>query len=128
MTLTDKQITEIEADLQNDPVYWEAVREEAEAVLASVKPKSAKARIARQHLAEYGEFIERQRKALVPNQWTGKWANTDKGYFIKTAKAAKPGDSVTLRMRPGEQRIFRLDEKHADGLWSAHRTDVGAFA
>jgi hypothetical protein len=120
-TTTDIDIDQIEAELQNDPIYWEAVKEEAEAVLASLKPssKSKRAICARQHLAEYSEW---KRTYLVPRKQKGKWAQTAEGYRIKTAKRAKIGDTCLVKMKSGEQRVFVLDEG-GEGLWLGHRID-----
>jgi hypothetical protein len=112
-------IAGIEADIADSPEYWEAVREAAEELLATVKPRSAKARIARQHLAEYEDW---RRTYLVPKKWTGVWKRTDKGYFIKTAKSARAGDTCAVRLRDGTQRVFVLDEG-GEGLWLGHRID-----
>lgn len=122
--LTPQVLDEIESEIADSPEYWEAVRDEAEAVLASVKPtsKSAKAVRARQHLAEYNEW---RRTYLVPNKWTGKWTTSEGRYVIQTAKAAKVNDMVTVKTKSGEKRSYRLTEILSEGLFSGYtRIDV----
>jgi hypothetical protein len=125
MTLTDKQVTQIEADLADDPAYWEAVRQENEALLASVNPRTRTARIARQNLAEYEawreQWAERERQKYIPKHW--KWATwrrlSDGTYAISAPKGTRVGDSVRTQMKDGTHRLYRLTEG-GDGLWTGY--------
>jgi hypothetical protein len=123
--MTDIDIDEIESDIADSPEYWAAVRESAEEILVSVKPRSAKARLARQHLAEYEEW---KRTYLVPKKWkSGNWTTTKKGgYCIKAPKSAQVGDSCLVTYKSGEKKWFRLTEKHGEGLFTGEVIDTGA--
>jgi len=128
--LTDKQIAAIEADIENDPSYWECVRETAETILATAKPRSKQARLARQHLAEaqawLAEWQERERLRLIPRFWKWcKWTQTAGKWSISTPKSARPGDSARVQMSDGSTRLYRLDEMAQPGMWSGYqRIDV----
>jgi hypothetical protein len=109
-------IAQIEADLANDPIFWECVREEAEELLAADPGDTT----ARRHLDEYEQW---RRTYFVPKKWTGFWKQTDAGWRLKTAKGAKAGDTCLVRLKSSDEtRLFVLDEG-GEGLWLGHRVD-----
>jgi hypothetical protein len=112
---TEVDLVEIESDLADSEAFWESVKEANEEILRS-NPNDE---VAQAHLAEYHEW---KRTYLVPKKHKGKWARTDKGYRIKTAKQAKAGDTCVVKMRSGEQRVFTLSDG-GDGLWLGPRID-----